>query len=99
MAIIYIRRAGDDKEIKAYYDSFIKLSDEELVNEYNQRQKKGIIGSHYEAIYLIAMDRAFKEKFNKSPIYNDNNLALNFTVPIKLVNGELVFESQISLDN
>ncbi len=66
MAIIYIRRAGDDKEIKAYYDSFIKLSDEELVNEYNQRQKKGIIGSHYQAIYLIAMDRAFKEKFNKS---------------------------------
>jgi hypothetical protein len=42
-----------------------------LVNAYNNQ--KAIYGVHQQVLYLIALDKAFKERFAKSPISNEEN--------------------------
>lgn len=66
MKQIYVPRKGDNEIIQKYILSFSNKSNQELIDAYN-RQKK-IWGVHQQLLYLVALDKVFNERFDKSPI-------------------------------
>lgn len=90
MEHVYLQREGDKIEIKRYFDRFKGFTDEELVNAYNSQ--KAIYGVHQQVLYLIAMDFAFKERFNKSPISNEANTIFGLSGKIIYLKNLKTFE-------
>lgn len=90
MEHVYLQREGDKIEIKRYFDRFKGFTDEELVNAYNSQ--KAIYGVHQQVLYLIAMDFAFKERFGKSPISNEENIIFGLSGKIIYLKNLKTFE-------
>lgn len=77
MKHVYIQREKDKIEIERYFERFKNYTDEELINAYNSQ--KAIYGVHQQILYLLALDGAFKERFGKSPISNEENTIFGLT--------------------
>ena len=71
MKQVYIPRRGDNEIIQKYFLSFSERSNQSLVDVYNSQKR--IWGVHQQLLYLVALDKVFKERFAKSPISNENN--------------------------
>lgn len=55
----------DRKSIEKYRRRFLRLSNEKLVEKFNEIT--GVYGVHEQGLYLMGMHQAFEEKFGKSP--------------------------------
>lgn len=82
MKYLYITRAGDRDLIIDRYNYYKIQSNKKLFERYNDNCKSGIVGVHRQAIELIALNRIFKEKFNKSPITIEDNSIIGLTESI-----------------
>jgi len=80
---VYSNRKGDTDVILEYYDSFMKSSSEDLVEAYNSQLRCGITGVHRQALYLIALEQAFIDRFGKSPLKGDGPV-VGLKNPIRL---------------
>lgn len=90
MKHIYIQREKDKIEIDRYFDRFKNYTDEELINAYNSQ--KAIYGVHQQILYLLALDKAFKERFSKSPISNEENTIFGLSGKIIYLKNLKTFE-------
>jgi hypothetical protein len=74
MEAIYIRRESDKQSIESSTTYFEAKDNESLISDYNDQVKCGIVAVHAQLLYLIALDKVFKKRFGKSPIYMENNI-------------------------
>lgn len=89
--IVYFKREGDEALISKMMSNLEKMSEDELVNEYNNIAKRGLIAAHGQALYLFSMRRAFLIKLGASPIDLINSCVLSIT-PNKVVTAEELHE-------
>lgn len=89
--IVYFKRNGDKEIISETLSNLIKMSEDELIAEYNKVANRGLIAAHGQALYLISMRRAFLIKFEASPIDLIDSCVLSIT-PNKVVTAEELHE-------
>lgn len=90
--IVYFKREGDEALISQMMSNLEKMSEDELVNEYNNIAKRGLIAAHGQALYLFSMRRAFMMHFGASPIELTDSCVLSI-IPNKSVNAEEMHEA------
>jgi len=91
---IYIPRKGDKEILLERRDYFRSLSDNELIDSYNDSCSKGFFGSHGQALELLAKRRVFIERFNDSPIRLTDGVLIEFTGLVKpTANGWIHIET------
>ena len=67
-AIAYFKREGDEEIISEMISNLEKMSEDELIAEYNRVAKRGLFAAHGQALYLFSMRRVFMIQFGASPI-------------------------------
>jgi hypothetical protein len=87
MKHVFITKIGDRATIIGLLEGNLKNSDMELIQQYNNSVKIGILGSHRQGQVLIALHHAFLKRFQKSPILFEENILISLTEPIFLHNG------------
>jgi hypothetical protein len=75
---IYIARIGDREIIMNYIEDYRKMEDAQLQKQCESKRKLGFVGSHQQALNLIAFNIVMKERFNDSPIIIENNCLIRF---------------------
>ena len=83
MKHIYIRREGDRDSIIKNYSHYSKLNNSELIQAYNKQVKCGIVGAHAQALDIIALRKAFLERFNKSPVTIEDEIIIGLSGKIR----------------
>lgn len=86
MEYLFIQRAGDKEKIACLLNKYRHLSKLDLVAQYNQAQKTGIVGAHAQAQRLVALHLAFTAVFETSPIIIENQIIIRLTGAIELEN-------------
>jgi hypothetical protein len=85
MEYIFIQRPGDREKIIEQLKKFSAYSKQELVTEYNNTVKVGVVGVHAQALIIIALHNAFDIVFNKSPVKIVDDVVISLTGNIELV--------------
>lgn len=88
MEYVYVNRGGDQEIIADYKKKFEEKSLQELVEAYNKEAKSGIVGVRRQALYLVALNQEFKERFKESPVYLLEHV-LGLVGPIEIVDGNI----------
>ena len=75
---VYIRRVGDNLQVKAYLDSFLELTDQAFIEKVESSRKVGIVGSHGQLVYLRAMILEAKRRNVEIPLEVEGGVLLSF---------------------
>ncbi len=75
---IYQGRPGDAVAIEEYYQRFLEISYEELTQECITAKKKGIFGVHRQSLFLIALNKAAKERGVPTSLDVESNSIISF---------------------
>lgn len=59
------------------------LPSSELVKLYNKQVDIGIVGVYRQAVYLVALRKMFKDRFNQSPVHVKDNVLVSLTGKVK----------------
>jgi len=89
-AIVFFRE-DDDKIINDYINSFMKYSDQKLVDAYNKEARCGIVGVHRQTLYLYALREVMRERFKHSTIFFESNI-MGMQGEVKLIDGKVWFK-------
>ena len=90
MDYIFIERDGDKNTIEEYKKNALAKDTKTLVQDYNEQCRMGIVGVHEQALCLVGMSLAFKERFCESPIYLEGN-TLSMKGEIEIVANKLFY--------
>ena len=90
MDYIFIERDGDKNTIEEYKKNALAKDTKTLVQDYNKQCGLGVVGVHEQALCLVGMSLAFKERFCESPIYLEDNI-LGMKGEIEIVNNKLIY--------
>lgn len=90
MEYLFIPRDGDKETIACLLEEYRRLPKMNLVAQYNQAQKLGIVGFHAQEQRLVALHLTFKAVFNSSPIIIEQQLIIRLSDAIALENDNWV---------
>ena len=105
MKHVHIQRKGDREKLIKYNDIYDSYSNKELIDSYNSSVDTGIVGSHEQALNLIAKRWIFNKRFGKSPIKIKDNILISLSGKIveegnsytELLNVKLHFKNDYIL--
>lgn len=83
MEYLLIQKEGF-KEL--YLNEIKKLegsSSSELIEQYNKQVDIGIVGVYRQAVFLVALRKVFKDRFNQSPVHLKDNVLVSLTSKVK----------------
>jgi len=78
MQHLYISRSGDREMVSEHIEMLKLLSDEEISKRFESAKKVGIVGSHGQVLYLVALRIVMIERFGESGIIIVDNIILKF---------------------
>ena len=92
---IYSDYPEDNEIIKAYIERFNQYTNQELVDAYNRESKMGIVGVRRQALFLLALNHAFLNRFKNSPSLNEDldqvkSLRINDKITLVKDNWEFI---------
>ena len=91
MEYLLIQKEGF-KEL--YLNEIKKLegsSSSELIEQYNKQVEIGIVGVYRQAVFLVALRKVFKDRFNQSPVLVKDNLLVSLTARVKQKDSSLYY--------
>jgi len=78
MQHLYISRSGDREMVSEHIEMLKLLSDEEISKRFESAKKVGIVGSHGQILYLIALRIVMIERFGESGIIVEDGIIIKF---------------------
>ena len=78
MQHLYISRSGDREKVLEHIEMLKVLSDEEISKRFESAKKVGIVGSHGQILYLIALRIVMIERFGESGIIVEDGIIIKF---------------------
>ncbi|MBM3401138.1 MAG: hypothetical protein FJY21_02280 [Bacteroidetes bacterium] len=75
---IYSGRRGDAEIIEEYYQHFLTISYGELTEKCIATKNQRIFGVHRQALFLIALNKAAKERGVPTSLEVENNRIISF---------------------
>jgi hypothetical protein len=81
---LLLPQEGDRVIISKYIGELLLKSKAELVVEYNNQVKIGIVGVRAQSLKIFSIGQVFKKEFGKSPVSFKQNMILGLTGKIEL---------------
>ena len=78
MKHLYISRSGDREMVSEHIEMLKVLSDEEINKRFESAKKVGIVGSHGQILYLVALRIVMIERFGESGIIVEDGIIFKF---------------------
>lgn len=97
MKYVYIARKGDRESVIKNYNYYSEVSNNELIKTYNGSVKTGIVGVHAQALFLIALRKAFLERFGKSPVTVEDKIIIGLSGKIRQTQNSYSHLEKVSL--
>ena len=91
MKHVFISREGDKEQFVKNFESIKKLSNQDLIEKYNNAVDSGIVGVHAQALHLLALRKVFIERIGKSPIVIEDDIVISLSG--KIDSKYLIFDN------
>ena len=67
------------------------LTSSELIRLYNKQVDIGIVGVYRQAVFIVALRKVFKDRFNQSPVRVKDNVLVSLTSKVKELQHSLYY--------
>ena len=67
------------------------LTSSELIRLYNKQVDIGIVGVYRQAVFIVALRKVFKDRFNQSPVRVKDNVLVSLTSKVKQLQHSLYY--------